>query len=175
MRSQSGSVAMTRSAFVFRPRSIPMRQGFGVFGFGDFTVGKTSVELILLRRRPGKETEPIEHRLDDHATGPMKRCEDNAQDLADRDQVADRAPGLEPSPCRLGPLRGPIVVMSPGRSCAPVGSLPVGVYLRDDPAGVRLDDLRAVVKVNFVTVIVRRIVAGGDDDSGVRLEITDGE
>ena len=42
------------------------------------------------------------------------------------------------------------------------------VHLRDDPAGVRLDHLRAVVEVNFVAVVVRRIVARGDDDAGAR-------
>ena len=43
-----------------------------------------------------------------------------------------------------------------------------GVDLRDDAAGLRFDDLRAVVEVHLVTVVVRRVVAGGDDDARLR-------
>jgi len=39
----------------------------------------------------------------------------------------------------------------------------------------RVRHLRAIGKVNFVTVIVWRIVARGDYDSGIRLEIADGK
>ena len=51
----------------------------------------------------------------------------------------------------------------------------VGVHLRDDAAGVRLDDLRAVVEINFVAVVVRRVVAGGDDDARARPQIAHGK
>ena len=44
----------------------------------------------------------------------------------------------------------------------------IGVDLRDDAAGLRLDDLRAVVEIDFVAVVVRRVVAGRDDDARLR-------
>ena len=43
------------------------------------------------------------------------------------------------------------------------------------PLGMRLDDLRAVVEVNFVAVVVGRVVAGGDDDARACAQITNGE
>ena len=51
----------------------------------------------------------------------------------------------------------------------------IAFTLRDDAAGMRLDHLRAVVEVNFVAVVVRRVVARGDDDAGARAEVTHGE
>lgn len=50
-----------------------------------------------------------------------------------------------------------------------------GVDLGDDRAGVRFDDLGTVVEVDFVTVIVGRVVAGGEDGAGVGVEVADGE
>src|SRR5205085_1494355 len=44
-------------------------------------------------------------------------------------------------------------------------------YFRNDRAGVRLDDLRAIVKVTFESVIMRRVVAGGDHDAGAGPKI----
>ena len=36
---------------------------------------------------------------------------------------------------------------------------------RDDSRGVWFDDLRTIFKVNFVAVVVRRVVTGGNNDS----------
>src|SRR5204862_8189872 len=40
---------------------------------------------------------------------------------------------------------------------------------------MRFDYLRAVAEVNLVTVVVRRVVAGGNDNAGVGLQIADSE
>ena len=40
------------------------------------------------------------------------------------------------------------------------------------PLAVRLDDLGAVVEINLVTVVVRRVVAGGDDDAGAGAQMS---
>src|SRR6266496_3626825 len=45
------------------------------------------------------------------------------------------------------------------------------VYFCNDPARMRLDDLRAVTEINFVTVVVRRIVAGGDHDASICFQV----
>ena len=55
------------------------------------------------------------------------------------------------------------------------GACTSGVDPSDDPTGVRLDHLRAVAKVNFVTVVVRRIVARRDHDACARAQMADGE
>src|SRR5437879_2003646 len=46
------------------------------------------------------------------------------------------------------------------------------VYFGNDSARVRLDHLRAVAVINFVTVIIRRIVARRDHDTSACPEIT---
>ena len=38
---------------------------------------------------------------------------------------------------------------------------------------MRFDYLRAIAEVNLVTVVVRRVVAGSDDNAGVGLQIAD--
>ena len=55
------------------------------------------------------------------------------------------------------------------------GFSPDRIHLRDDPAGMRLNHLRAVIEVNFVAVVVRRIVARGDHHACARPQIADGE
>ncbi len=49
------------------------------------------------------------------------------------------------------------------------------VYFCDDPARVRIDHLRAVREVNFVAVVMRRIMTGRDHNSGRRIQVTNGE
>ena len=49
----------------------------------------------------------------------------------------------------------------------------VRIHFGDDPAGVRFDYLRTIAEVNFVTVVMWRIVAGGDDNAGIGLQIAD--
>ena len=50
-----------------------------------------------------------------------------------------------------------------------------GVHLADDAVGVGIDDLRAVVEVGLEAVVVRRVVAGGEDDAGIGAEFAHGE
>jgi hypothetical protein len=50
-----------------------------------------------------------------------------------------------------------------------------GVNSGDDPTGMRFDHLRAVAKVNFVTVVVRRIVACRNHHARARAQIADSE
>ena len=40
---------------------------------------------------------------------------------------------------------------------------------------MRLDHLRAVVEINLVAIVVRRVVAGRDHDARARAQMTDGE
>ena len=49
------------------------------------------------------------------------------------------------------------------------------IHLPDDPARVRLHDLGAIAEVDLVAVIVRRIVARGDHDAGVRPLLAHGK
>src|SRR5439155_21509052 len=49
------------------------------------------------------------------------------------------------------------------------------VYFRDDTAGMRFDHLCAIAEVNFVAVVVWWVVTGGDDDAGIRVQISNGE
>src|SRR5213075_2798717 len=46
------------------------------------------------------------------------------------------------------------------------------VHFRNDPAGVWIDYLRAVVEINFVAIVVRRVVARGDYDPCAGVEMT---
>ena len=47
------------------------------------------------------------------------------------------------------------------------------VHFGDDPTGMRFDHLRAITEVNLVAIVVWRVVAGGDDNAGVGLQIAD--
>src|SRR4029077_10816900 len=49
------------------------------------------------------------------------------------------------------------------------------VYFRNDPACMWLDYLRTIVKIDFVAVVVRRIMARGDDYARVRFEMANSE
>src|SRR5207244_7072054 len=46
------------------------------------------------------------------------------------------------------------------------------IHLGNDPAGMRLDHLRAVAKINFVAVIVRGVVTRRDHEAGAWFEMT---
>ena len=48
-------------------------------------------------------------------------------------------------------------------------------YAVDDAGVVRGDYLRAVVPVGFVPVVLGRVVGGGDDDTALGVQVTDGE
>src|SRR5438045_9800064 len=47
------------------------------------------------------------------------------------------------------------------------------IHFGNDPAGVRLDDLRSVAEVSFIAVIVRWIMARRNHASGVCFQMTD--
>src|SRR4029079_10662423 len=47
--------------------------------------------------------------------------------------------------------------------------------LGDDSAGVWIDHLRAVVEINLITVVVWRIVAGGDYNSCTSVQMANGK
>ena len=49
------------------------------------------------------------------------------------------------------------------------------VYFGDDSAGVWFDHLGAVVEINFVAIVVRRVVAGGDYDPCAGVQMTNGK
>ena len=49
------------------------------------------------------------------------------------------------------------------------------VHLGDDAAGVRLDHLRAIGKVNFVAVVVRWVMARRDNDTSAGAQISHGK
>src|ERR1700693_3021211 len=46
-------------------------------------------------------------------------------------------------------------------------------HLCDDAAGVRLDHLRAIAEINFVAVVVRRIMARRNDNAGACIQMLD--
>ena len=176
MRSQSGSVATTRSASFFSASSTPSRSAAAFSGFGDSTVGKFPSKRSCSWTTRKIETETLEHRLDDDAAGPVKRREDNAQIFRGSNEFACPGSSFRAAPCRLHRFRARASAPRLARSAGlRVGFAGDSVHFRDDSAGVRLDDLRAVVEVSFESVIVRRIVAGGDDDARARAQITNGE
>src|SRR4029453_6985774 len=45
------------------------------------------------------------------------------------------------------------------------------VYVSNDPARMRLNDLRAVTEVNLIAVVVRRIVTGSDHNASACFQI----
>ena len=103
----------------------------------------------------------------------MQRCINNAQCFSDAKNAGIDNQCFEPPHVRF------IDIVSEHRDT----SLPIlrkrrerfardRVYFFDDPAGVRLDHLRAIVEVNFVAVIVRRIMTRGDDDARARSQMT---
>src|SRR5205814_9294980 len=47
------------------------------------------------------------------------------------------------------------------------------VLFGNAPTGMRFDYLSAIAEVDLVTVVVWRVVAGGDDNAGVGLQIAD--
>src|SRR5690606_35539154 len=49
------------------------------------------------------------------------------------------------------------------------------IHLVDNSARVRFDDLSSVFKVDFKPVVVRRVMAGGNDDTSGRAEAAQGE
>ena len=50
-----------------------------------------------------------------------------------------------------------------------------GVDFFDDAARMRLDDLGAVGEVALEAVVMRRVVARGEDDAGIGTGMADGE
>ena len=66
-----------------------------------------------------------------------------------------------------------MVVIAPCDSLG--GGVPGGVDLGDDAAGVRLDHLRAVAEIDFVAVVMRRVVARGHDHAGDGAQVAHGE
>ena len=129
---------------------------------------ETPIEIILLRDDVELEPEPLEERLNDDAAGPVDRGEDNAKRVlrAHEFKVEDeRLEAREVSVIDFAIERGhaaPLFVRR-GRVRR--------VHFRDDAAGVRLDHLRAVVEVNLVAVVVRRVVARGDDYARARVQV----
>ena len=151
-------------------------QGLRILRVGGLDRGEGAVKTILGRDDFKMETESLEHRLGDNTARPVDRGEDNAQGLRVADQAGLDDQGLEARHVGFVNLRaedGDFAgrTFRPGRGRFAAD----GVHFGNDAASVRFHHLGSIIEVNFVTVIVRRIVAGGDDNARVRFQVTHGK
>src|SRR5207237_10891011 len=119
------------------------------------------------------QAEPCRHRSGRYRTGAVEWGEYDAQGLglAQNSSIDNnRFEPLHISFVDLGIERYEFSLSILGKWLVLLG--PDRVHFRDDAARMRLDDLRAIGKVNLVAVIVRRIVARGNDDARGRVQVT---
>ncbi len=153
-------------AFFFRQRH-GLGQRLGILGIRRLDRRKAAILHFLGGDRQVAESEAVEHRLDNDAADAMDRGEDDLQPAARRlrDHGAVEDERFEAG--HVGVIgflaeNGDFPLLLRGHRFVDIAFHRVD--LGDDPAGVRLDDLGSVAEVDLVAVIVRRIVARGDDD-----------
>ena len=164
---------MTISAPDFSARSMAIFKRRAVFRVRRVHGREAAVLDVLLGHGEHFEAEIPQHRHVDVAAGAVEVGED---DLGGR---AFQQRRLEQQGLEAGDVERVHFRAEDGDGAA-LGGVFVElagdrVHLLDDAVGVGIDDLRAVVEIGFEAVVVRRIVAGGEDDAGVGAEFAHGE
>src|SRR6266513_1516299 len=132
--------------------------------------------MILFRYHCEIETEPLEHRFNDHASGSMQRRINDTQRLRLTNDRWIQNERFESVHVRFVDLLADRFYLTLSVSWQRgIGFGRDRVHFCNDPTGVRLDYLRAVGEVNFVAIIVWWIVTRCDHPTRAGLEITNGK
>src|SRR5439155_20272873 len=122
------------------------------------------------------EPQPFKHRLDNHSPGSVKRRVNDTQRFCLANNLRIENQRLEPLHVRfidffserrdfsLSILRQRREAFGRDR-----------IYFCNDSARVRVNHLRAIAKINFVAIIMRRIMTRRYHDARVRFEIANSE
>ena len=122
------------------------------------------------------KTQPGEHRLNNHATNAVEWGVDDLERVLAADEVGIDRQGGEASHVGLVDLgaHGNHAAALGLRNRREIFALD-GVHLFNDRRSVGFGDLTAVLEIHFIAVVFRRVVAGGEVDSGLGADVADGE
>jgi len=116
------------------------------------------------------EAKAAKHRLDDYAAHAVKRSKDDLEGILTSDELRIEGKGFQPlhiSFVNIDAHRDHFTLLCGGEWRVHVTF--DRIDFRDDSGGVRLYDLTTILEVYLVAIVLRRIVACGNVDSGLRF------